>query len=162
MLILRCSMAYFLYNVVMAGCTFFFPQQIATFIEAHLPVKGGWFSIVSYVLLYKTDALILSYYSQLVDFSVVFVTVLESTQVTNFAFKLSRMLKDRINFDKGVLQFPALAILTLTVLSFYWMVRLHIDRIFGQTEGQASTIVSFALITSILVMVTFSLMGRFY
>lgn len=96
MLILRCSMAYFLYNVVMAFATFLFPAQIATFIEAHLPVKGGWFSVVSYILLYKTDAVILNYYSVVVDYSVILVTVLETTQITNMVFKISRVLKDRI------------------------------------------------------------------
>ncbi len=81
-------------------------------------MKGGWFSIVSYLLLYKTDAVILNHYSTLIDYSVILVTVLETTQITNFVFRVSRMLKDRINYEKGLLQIPALAILGFSALSF--------------------------------------------
>jgi len=80
-------------------------------------VKGGGFSVVSYILLYKTDAVILNHYSTLIDYSVILVTVLETTQITNFVFRVSRILKDRINYENGLLQIPALAILGLSALS---------------------------------------------
>ena len=76
---MRCSMAYFAYNVIMALCSLLFPEQITTFIEIHLPVKGGWFSVVTYLLLYKTDSTIITYYSNLVALSAILVVILEMT-----------------------------------------------------------------------------------
>jgi len=132
-----------------------------TFIEAHLPVKGGWFSIVSYILLYKTDAFILSYYSVLIEYGVILVTILETTQITNFSFKISRVLKDRIDFEKGVIQFPALAILTISVISVYWIVKLLLQN-FSEAVSSESQVLSYLLLASILVMLTLSTMGRYY
>jgi len=132
-----------------------------TFIEAHLPVKGGWFSIVSYILLYKTDAFILSYYSVLIEYGVILVTILETTQITNFSFKISRVLKDRIDFEKGVIQFPALAILTISVISVYWIVKLLLQN-FSEAVSSESQVLSYLLLASILVMLTISTMGRYY
>ena len=154
-------MAYFLYNFVMALCTFFFPEQIATFIEAHLPVKGGWFSVVSYLLLYKTDAIILNHYSTLVDYSVILVIVLEMTQITNFTFKLSRLLKDRLNYEKGVLQIPALAILGFSAISLFHVLKYFMNA-FGQKFDWESAFLILTLIASILSMTILSTMGRFY
>lgn len=74
-------------------------------------------------MLYKTDALILNHYSTLVDYSVILVIVLEMTQITNFIFKLSRILKDRINYEKGILQIPALAIIGFSVISLISIVK---------------------------------------
>lgn len=132
-----------------------------TFIEAHLPVKGGWFSIVSYILLYKTDAFVLSYYSVLIEYGVILVTILETTQITNFSFKISRVLKDRIDFEKGVIQFPALAILTISVISVYWIVKLLLQN-FSEAVSSESQVLSYLLLASILVMLTISTMGRYY
>lgn len=90
--------------------------------------------MVTYILLYKTDAKILQYYSSLIAYSTVLVTLLELTQITNFAFKISRLLKDRIDFNKGILQTPAIWILFLSGFSMVlilksslWSLKQEID-----------------------------------
>lgn len=97
----------------------------------------------------------------LIEYGVILVTILETTQITNFSFKISRVLKDRIDFEKGVIQFPALAILTISVISVYWIVKLLLQN-FSEAVSSESQVLSYLLLASILVMLTISTMGRYY
>ena len=80
-------------------------------------MKGGWLSIITYLLFYTVDKSIIGKYEQLVMYTAVILAVVEVTQVTNVVFKLSRFFKARIDFEKGILQVPCIVILMVTVLA---------------------------------------------
>ena len=94
MSVIQISMPFFCYNLAMAGISALFPPQISDFIESYLPIKGGWFSGLAYLILYRSNiqiffpAFIRSdvefWYEKLVMYSAVFIAVLEMTQVSNF------------------------------------------------------------------------------
>jgi len=51
--LLSLSKAHFGYNCTMALCSLLLPENAMSFVEANLPVKGGWFSMIAFLLLRK-------------------------------------------------------------------------------------------------------------
>jgi phosphatidylserine synthase len=102
-MIVKFSFAYFTFNLVMAACSLVFPVKVTEFVENNLPMKGGWLSIVTYLLFYTVDKSIFEKYEQLVMYTAVLLAVVEVTQVANVVFKMSRFFKQQIDFDKGLL-----------------------------------------------------------
>lgn len=72
-------MAYFCYNVAMGMCSVLLPPQITGFIEANLPVKGGWLSALTYLFLYWSNSTGLDRYQTLVTYMSVLIAILEMT-----------------------------------------------------------------------------------
>ncbi len=62
-------------------------------------MKGGWLSIITYLLFYTVEKSIIGKYEQLVMYTAVILAVVEVTQVANVVFKLSRFFKARIDFE---------------------------------------------------------------
>ena len=102
----------------MAFLTFVFSADIANFIENYLPFKGTITSGLCFLALTRIDAKHLGAYQWLVDSAILFYAVFEMTQVCHVCFKLSRFLRERIDFAQGMLsQWPTFTILTLSALA---------------------------------------------
>ena len=71
------SLAYFGYNLAMATCSVLFPPQISCFLEANLPIKGGWLSILTYLMFYRGNSTVLWIYEHIVAWTAIIVAILE-------------------------------------------------------------------------------------
>ena len=61
-------------------------------------------------------------YYQLITYTSVLITVLESAIVVKVVFSFSRYWKNKINFKKGILQVPCFVILAASTIPFYLLV----------------------------------------
>lgn len=90
------------YNVSMALISFIISGDTADFIETWLPFKGTVTSALGLVAINRMDPSYFNFYECLIDSAVVAYAIFEMTQVCHFSFKLSRFLKERIDFQQGV------------------------------------------------------------
>ena len=77
----------------------------------------------------------------------------EVTQVTNLVFKVGRFLKERIDYNQGIFQVPAMAIILVSGICFFAIVKLmvqDISELVYQTELEAPWITIGSLVITVL------------
>mmetsp|Transcript_10815 Transcript_10815/g.14556 ORF Transcript_10815/g.14556 Transcript_10815/m.14556 type:complete len:88 (-) Transcript_10815:802-1065(-) len=73
------------------------------FIETMVPFKGTISTAVGFYGLSRMPSAYFSIYQGLLDAAVIVYAVLEMTQVCHLCFIASRFMKERIDFDQGLL-----------------------------------------------------------
>ena len=118
MALIKASLGFFVFQLTMAGLSLIFDPSLIDFIVTFLPFKGTFPSLLCFLLFTQVDGAYLAWYQALIDTCIAMYMVFEVTQITNLAFKSSRFLKKRINYDQGFLQLPVLGIILICGLCF--------------------------------------------
>ena len=101
MAVLKASLGFFTYNILMAFLSMILDTSVIEFVVSLLPFRGTIPSIIGFLLFTQIDIAYLQWFQITVDCAIIGYTVFEVTQVTNLTFKVARTLKNRINFDGG-------------------------------------------------------------
>ena len=82
-----------------------------------IPFKGIISTALGFYGLSQLNSSYFGMYQSLLDSAIIFYVILETTQVCHISFISSRFLKERIDFNQGLVQVPTIVILIITALA---------------------------------------------
>ena len=130
MAVLKISLGYFSFNILVAMLSLVFDSQIIEFVINFIPFKGTIPSIIGFLIFTRIDTAYLQWYQVIIDLAIVAFAMFEVTQVVHVTFKLTRFLQSKVDSENGLCQWAVLCMITLCGTSVFVLAKYAIiDRL---------------------------------